>query len=367
MPSSRDLFSVPEIPAEGPTTWGQLYGCAGALAVATLAERSPAPIVIITANPQSADRMRDEVRFFAPPDIEVLLFPDSEALPYDAFSPHPDITSQRLRTLARLPTLRKGVVVVALPTLMQRLPPSSWVLGSSLELAVGQHLDGAAFRVRLDAGGYRAVTQVSEHGEFAVRGSIIDIFPMGSEQPFRIDLFDDEIESIRVFDPDDQRSTDRMGSVSVLPAREFPFTVDAAQAFRERFRQSFPIDLSRVGVYRDVSDGIAPGGIEFYLPLFFDTLETLPDYLPEDTRILTAADLEAGADEVWHIWDFHDPVWNYGTIWNNRACRRLRSTWTQNNCRLTCRSMRLQGWRVSRHPLEDGMPAAPRCHQSGSR
>ncbi len=299
MPLTRDPFSIPEIPAKGPTTWGQLYGCAGALAVASLAERSPGPIIVITADPQAADRMRDEIRFFAPPDLEVLHFPDSEALPYDAFSPHPDITSQRLRTLARLPELRNGVVIVALPTLMQRLPPSSWVLGSSLELSVGRRLDGAAFRARLDAGGYRAVTQVSEHGEFAIRGSIIDIFPMGSEQPFRIDLFDDDIESIRAFDPDNQRSTDRMGSVSVLPAREFPFTDDAVQAFRERFRQRFPIDLSRVGIYRDVSDGIAPGGVEFYLPLFFDRLETLPDYLPDDTRVIAATDLKAGAEQVW--------------------------------------------------------------------
>ncbi|MDH4031727.1 MAG: transcription-repair coupling factor, partial [Chromatiales bacterium] len=141
MPLTRDPFSIPEIPAKGPTTWGQLYGCAGALAVASLAERSPGPIIVITADPQAADRMRDEIRFFAPPDLEVLHFPDSEALPYDAFSPHPDITSQRLRTLARLPELRNGVVIVALPTLMQRLPPSSWVLGSSLELSVGRRLD----------------------------------------------------------------------------------------------------------------------------------------------------------------------------------------------------------------------------------
>jgi len=295
----KRLLNLPALPAAPRAGWGQLYGGALALAVAELADRQPGPVLVIAPDPQTADRLRDEVQFFAARDLEVLLLPDSEALPYDAFSPHPDITSQRLRTLSRLPDLARGVVIVSLATLMQRLPPAAWVLGSSLDLAVGDRLDGDAFRARMAAAGYSAVSQVSEHGEFALRGSIIDIFPMGSDRPYRIDLFDDEIESIRLFDPDSQRSAERIDRASVLPAREFPFTSDAIAAFRERFREAFPVDLSRVGVYGDVSDGIAPGGIEFYLPLFFDRLDTLAGYLPEACSIVAATDVAPAAERVW--------------------------------------------------------------------
>ncbi len=293
------LLKLPPLPATGHAGWGQLYGSALALAVAEMAARQSGPVIVVTADPQSADRLKDEVHFFAAADLEVLLLPDTEALPYDAFSPHPDITSQRLRTLSRLPDLSRGVVIVALPTLMQRLPPARWVLGSSLDLAVGDRLDSDAFRGRMAAAGYATVTQVSEHGEFAIRGSIVDIFPMGSDRPYRIDLFDNEIESIRYFDPDNQRSAGRVERASVLPAREFPFTADAIDAFRERFRLAFPIDLSRVGVYGEVSEGIAPGGIEFYLPLFFDHLDTLAGYLPETCSVVTTTDVGPGAQQAW--------------------------------------------------------------------
>jgi transcription-repair coupling factor (superfamily II helicase) len=251
---------------------------------------------VVAGDPQEADRLRDEIAFFAAPDLDVHLLPDAETLPYDAFSPHPDITSQRLRTLSRIPNMERGVVIAALSTLMQRLPPSAWVLGSSLELVEGQRLDVDAFRSRLTQAGYVAVTQVAEHGEYAIRGSIIDIFPMGSDGPYRIDLFDDEIESIRSFDPDTQRSIERLEAVGVLPAREFPFTGDAIDRFRQRFREAFPIDLSRVAVYREVSEGVAAGGIEYYLPLFFDGVETLADYLPDHTRVVLVVDAIPAAE-----------------------------------------------------------------------
>jgi len=299
MSDATPLLNLPPLPVAPGVTWGQLYGSALALAVAELAGRHAGPVLLIAPDPQSADRLKDEVQFFAAADLEVLLLPDTEALPYDAFSPHPDITSQRLRTLSRLPDLSRGVVIVALTTLMQRLPPAAWVLGSSLDLTVGDRIMGEAFRTRMAAAGYTAVSQVSEHGEFALRGSIIDVFPMGSERPYRLDLFDDEIESIRLFDPDSQRSAGQIVRANVLPAREFPFTQDAIHAFRERFRDAFPIDLSRVGIYTDVSQGIAPGGIEFYLPLFFDDLDTLAGYLPEDCCIVTATDIAPAAERVW--------------------------------------------------------------------
>jgi transcription-repair coupling factor (superfamily II helicase) len=256
-------------------------------------------VLVVAGDPQEADRLRDEIAFFAPPGVEVHLLPDAETLPYDAFSPHPDISSQRLRTLSRIPDMDRGAVIVALSTMMQKLPPSAWVLGSSLELATGQRLDGDAFRTRLTNAGYVAVSQVAEHGEYAIRGSIIDIFPMGSDRPYRIDLFDDEIESIRSFDPDTQRSIKRLDAVGILPAREFPFTRGAIDAFRERFRETFPIDLSRVAVYREVSEGIAAGGIEYYLPLFFDHLETLADYLPDTCRVVLTVDPERAPSQIW--------------------------------------------------------------------
>jgi transcription-repair coupling factor (superfamily II helicase) len=299
MPPRNALLALPE-PASGHSlTWGQLHGCAQGLGIAEFSAQSPGPVLVVAGDPQEADRLRDEIAFFAAPGLDVHLLPDAETLPYDAFSPHPDITSQRLRTLSRIPDMERGVVIAALSTLMQRLPPSAWVVGSSLELAEGQRLDLDAFRSRLTQAGYVAVTQVAEHGEYAIRGSIIDIFPMGSDGPYRIDLFDDEIESIRSFDPDTQRSIERLEAVGVLPAREFPFTADAIDRFRERFRETFPIDLSRVAVYREVSEGVAAGGIEYYLPLFFDGVQTLADYLPDHTRVVLAVDAMPAAEKTW--------------------------------------------------------------------
>ena len=269
--TASQLLHLPPIP-EAPASqcWGQAYGCAQSLALAELAASSSAPVLALVSDPRTADRLWDELRFFVPSQIDVLLFPDSETLPYDAFSPHPDITSQRLATLSRLSRIERGIVVAAVPSILQRLAPPAWVIGSSLHMQVGQRLDIDAFRGAMATAGYATVSQVTEHGELAVRGSLIDIFPMGSDRPYRIDLFDDEIESIRRFDPETQRSDSPQEAVDILPAREFPFTAEAIAAFRERFREAFPGDLSQVQVYTDVSDRIAPGGIEYYLPLFFD-------------------------------------------------------------------------------------------------
>jgi transcription-repair coupling factor (superfamily II helicase) len=278
---------------------GQLYGCSAALAVTELATRHNGPTLLVVPDPQQADQIVDELSFFAEDDLGIELFFDSETLPYDAFSPHPDLVSRRLAVLSHLPALDKGVVVVAISTLMQRLPPSDWVGASSLMLDVGSTLDVDAFRTKLTAAGYASVPQVGEHGEFATRGSIIDIFPMGADFPYRVDLFDKEIDSIRRFDPVSQRSTEKIDSVRLLPAREYPFTPAARQSFREGFRERFPQDLSRVRVYRDVSDNIAPGGIEYYLPLFFRKMATLIDYLPDNAQVVTLQDSIAAAGGIW--------------------------------------------------------------------
>ena len=224
--------------------------------------------------------------------MPVRVFPDLETLPYDSFSAHPDITSARLRTLAELPRARRGVWVVAIDTLLQRLAPRSYIEAHSLQVHVGETLDLEALRERLALAGYAAVTQVAAHGEFAVRGSLLDVFPMGSDSPYRIDLLDRDVDSIRYFDPDTQRSGDKLERIHLLPARETPLSPDAVREFRRRYRLRFPGDLTEHAVYRDVSAGRAPGGLEFYLPLFFERTSHLFEYLPPSER----ADRHAGGD-----------------------------------------------------------------------
>ena len=278
--------------------WGQLYGSATSLWLAEAARKASGPLLVIAADTRQASRMEDELRFFCEPGSYIEHFPAWETLPYDLFSPHPDIVSQRLRMLATLPRLAKGIIVVALETALQRLPPQTYIDGHAFDLSVGEVLDLAAFRDRLSGAGYVASSQVMTPGEFAVRGSIIDLYPMGSPAPYRIDLFDDEVESIRVFDPETQRSGDRAQALRLLPAREFPLTAEGIQNFKRRFRNRFPGDLTRMGIYRDIAEGAPPPGIEYYLPLFFDATATLFDYLPGNTIVAAETDLQGAAAQV---------------------------------------------------------------------
>ena len=230
-------------------------------------------------------RFQDELRFFCGPELYIEAFPDWETLPYDLFSPHPDIVSQRLRMLSVLPRLTKGVVIVDLETLLQRLAPQTYIDAHAFDLSVGETIDLEQFRARLAGAGYVASSQVMAPGEFAVRGSLIDLFPMGSQTPYRIDLFDRDVESIRIFDPESQRSGDKVKALRLLPAREFPLTAEGIQAFKRRFRNRFPGDLTRMSVYQEIAEGAPPAGIEYYLPLFFDASATLFDYLPPNTLV----------------------------------------------------------------------------------
>jgi len=279
--------------------WGQLYGSAPALAIAEAARSSAAPLLVIADAARTLERLQAELRFFLGQELPVHPFPDWETLPYDRFSPHPDIVSQRLAALYELPTLARGVVIVTLETLLQRLPPPSFVESHTLLLAKGDRLPREAFRERLAQAGYAQVAQVMTPGECAVRGSIVDVFPMGAAEPLRIDLFDEEIETIRVFDPESQRSGTHLARVRLLPAREVPLDPQAVKTFRQRYRERFEGDPSRSLVYRDVSGGMAPGGIEYYLPLFFDSTSTLFDYLPAATRIIDAAGAAQAAGPIW--------------------------------------------------------------------
>ena len=271
--------------------WARLYGDSLPLTLANAASRHEGLLLVVTPDSQAAEQLQARLRFFCEDDkLDILCFPDWETLPYDAFSPHQDIISERLETLCRLPTLKRGVLLVPVATLLQRLPPKSFLDQYSLVLDCGDTLDLDAMRKRLETAGYRCVAQVMEHGEFAVRGALLDLFPMGSPLPYRIDLFDDEIESIRTFDPETQRSIDKVSQIRLLPAREFPVDEAAIRRFRQNWRDLFEGDPQRAQTYREVSEGVIPGGIEYYLPLFVEQTATLFDYLPGDCCLVESED-----------------------------------------------------------------------------
>src|SRR5271156_4886289 len=301
----------PILPAGGNLTvkWGKLYGAAPALAIAEAAPAASGPLLVIAQNSREAEALSEEIRFFAGPNLRVGVFPDLETLPYDSFSAHPDITSARLATLAELPRARHGVWRVAVDTLMQRLAPRSYIEAYSLRVHVGETLDLEALRERLASAGYAAVTQVVAHGEFAVRGSLIDVFPMGSDTPYRIDMLDRDVDSIRRFDPDSQRSLDKLDRIQLLPARETPLNPEAVREFRRRYRLRFAGDLSEQTIYRDVSLGVAPGGIEYFLPLFFERTSHLFEYLPPDSVLIEMNDASAAVQDLWGgIVDRHEQL-----------------------------------------------------------
>ncbi len=283
---------APEFPATGSRLlWSKLYGDSLPLVLAQAARRYDGPILVVTPDSQEAEKLQQQLRFFcADLHDDILCFPDWETLPYDSFSPHQDIISERLLTLQRLPDLRKGILLVPVATLLQRLPPQSFLDQYSLALNQGELLDLDKMRSRLEKAGYQCVSQVMEHGEFAIRGSLLDLFPMGTPNPYRIDLFDDEIESIRIFDPDNQRSLEQVEHIRLLPAREFPVDEAAITRFRQAWRSRFEGDPQRAQIYRDVSNGLLPSGLEYYLPLFLEATATLFDYLPDNICLATTED-----------------------------------------------------------------------------
>ncbi|MBQ4853247.1 transcription-repair coupling factor [Rhodanobacter sp. B2A1Ga4] len=278
--------------------WTPPHGSARALLLAEAARTHDGLLVVVARDTQRAQALESELKIFAG-GLPVLHFPDWETLPYDAFSPNPEIVSQRIATLYQLPNVKRGVLVVPVATLMQRIAPRSHITGSGLVLAKGQKLDLASEQRRLEASGYRNVPQVTEPGDFAVRGALLDIFPMGTAEPYRIELFDDEVESIRSFDPETQRSQQQVDKVELLPAREFPLTEEAAKEFRGNLRERFPIDVRRCPLYQDMKEGVTPGGIEYYLPLFFAQTATLFDYLADDALFVLGEGAGEAADQFW--------------------------------------------------------------------
>ena len=280
--------------------WGHLYGSSYGLIASAAADNHTGPVILVTPDTATAQRLEYALHFYANEEsLPILTFPDWETLPYDIFSPHQDIISERLTALYKLPALDKGIVIISAQTLMQRVCPATYLQANSLMLDIGQQLNLDEMRRQLEHSGYNCVSSVVEHGEFAVRGSLLDLYPMGSSQPLRIELFDDEIESIRSFDPETQRSIEKVKKVRLLPAREFPLNKDAISQFRKAYRTRFEGDAKSSIIYRDVSNGIAPPGIEYYLPLFFEQSESLFDYLPETALIMFADDIQGACEKHW--------------------------------------------------------------------
>src|SRR4051812_18078428 len=289
----------PPVPAPGSRQrWHQLYGAARSLALAEAVSADSRPYLVIARDARELDQLRAELGFFLGGARPVHALPDWEVLPYDVFSPHPDIISERLAALAELPAMKAGILLAAADTLGQRLSPRGYVDGRTFNLSVGDKLPLDPLRARLIESGYASVSQVSAPGEFALRGSLFDVFPMGASTPLRVDLFDDEIEIIREFDPETQRSGESLQKVRLLPGRELPLDADSVKAFRLRYRKRFEGDPTKSAIYRGVSDGLAPPGIEFYLPLFFETTDTLLDYLPRDTVVAAGIDLPAAVERA---------------------------------------------------------------------
>ncbi len=256
-------------------------------------------MLVLARDPRHADQLESEIRYFAGSDLPVVHFVEWETLSYDSFSPHQDIISRRLRVIATCPQMKNGIVIVSSPALLQRLPPVEYVGARTLILKTGQTLDRQDFIDELTAAAYLRIPQVEEHGEFAVRGSLIDVFPMGSEQPVRIDFFDDEIETLRYFDAETQLSGETADTIRILPAREIPLDQENIKRFRQRYRERFEGQPSRSRVYSDVSGGIAHGGIEYYLPLFFEETASFLDYLPANTVVFAPQDVSDILQQAW--------------------------------------------------------------------
>ena len=288
------------------SAWGQLYGSTLSLAIAEYCQQTPGIKLCITPDNWYAKQLIDELKFYfqdAPQQQEILVFPDWETLPYDQFSPHQDIISERLMTLSRLPQLSTAIIISSVSTLMHRLCPPDFVQQHSLNLRCNQHLNIETFRQQLIQAGYYAVTTVLEHGEFALRGAILDLFPMGSSVPFRIELFDNDILSLRSFNPETQLTIKKIDEIQILPAREILLSEQGISHFRQSFRNEFNGNPSQTPIYEAISAGRIPAGIESYLPLFFTKTASLFDYLPANSTVTMIGNTVTYAEQFWQELD----------------------------------------------------------------
>ncbi|WP_286266346.1 transcription-repair coupling factor [Thalassotalea atypica] len=280
--------------------WTNLVGSSASVALFKATQKAQQPILLVTHDTPSAIRFEQELESLnTNKALNICLFPDWETLPYDSFSPHQDIISQRLSTLYKLSRMDSGIVIVPISTLAQRLGPKAYLEANTLLIKKGDKKDLHRLRQDLEACGYRNVDQVMEHGEFSARGAILDLFPMGSNQPFRLDFFDDEIDEIRLFDPETQRSKEKIETIDLLPAHEFPMDENGINLFRRQYREQFKSTIDKESVYHQVSNGIMPAGIEYYLPLFFEQTNTLFDYLATNTLVVLSGDIEHAMAHYW--------------------------------------------------------------------
>lgn len=281
--------------------WGGLVASSAGLALAEAIKSYAGLIVVLVPDFMRAVTLEHELKAFLPKSMYSLIlnFPDWETLPYDSFSPHQDIISQRLTILYQLSKQTQGILLVPVATALHRVCPTDYLLQHTLLLKTGDRLNFETLRLELEASGYQFNSQVSEHGEFSVRGSILDLFPMGSNVPFRIDLLDDEIDSIRSFDPETQRSAEEITEIKLLPAKEFPVDTQGISHFRSKWRSEFSGDPRNCQIYQDVSKGMLVPGLEYYLPLFFDQSATLFDYLTEQCLIVRDGNIAQAAEEFW--------------------------------------------------------------------
>jgi len=301
---SRTQSPAPPLPRAGQLrAWWRAPASPTALAwyLAQAARTHDAPLLVVARDNHGANQIEADLHTLlgGDPSLPVVAFPDWETLPYDRFSPHPDIISQRLSALHRLPTLKRGLVVVPVQTLLQQLAPRSYVIGGSFNLEVGQRLDLEAEKRRLESAGYRNVPQVMDPGDFAVRGGLLDVYPMGADEPLRVELLDEDIDSIRAFDPESQRSLDKVEAVHMLPGREVPMDDASIARVLATLRERFDVDTRRSSLYQDLKSGLAPAGIEYYLPLFFERTATLFDYLPAGSLPVVCVGAAEAAETFW--------------------------------------------------------------------
>ncbi len=287
--------------------WVGLYGSSVSIALSQGTVGGNALSLVVARSSHEAQSIYRDLKLLGRSECPVVYLPDRETLPYDPYSAHPDIASERLTALNRISSLHHGIVIVSATTLLQRLPPRSFVLGRSFRLVTGDNLDLDGFRARLLEAGYETAEQVYQSGQFAIRGSVVDVFASGSDCPLRIDLFDEEIESIRLFDAESQRSSEQIQAVQMMPAREYPSDVSALDSFRKSFRYRFAVDMRSVPLYQDLRAGLHPQGLEHYLPLFYDSLETLTDYMAQRPVLVlqdgAAASLEQFQAQTAERWE----------------------------------------------------------------
>ena len=299
MTSLPNLSSIvlPDLPKPGEAVcWDGLYGASKWIALAEAAQNAKKPFLLLLPDIRSVEAVSQDLSFFSP-NLKLHVFPDWETLAYDRFSPYQDIVSERLHTLSTMSHLTDGIIITSIQTALHRLLPKDWLIKTTFSLSCGQKIQREGFRARLSESGYISVSQVSAPGEFAVRGSLMDVFPVGAKLPLRIDLFDDEIDTLREFDSETQRTTGEVENITILPAREFPTDQRGIMEFRRSWREHFSSGYQGSTIYQDVSEGLAPAGIEYYLPLFHEETNVLADYIPSDCVVIFDESIEIAADK----------------------------------------------------------------------